>query len=87
MANLTKKANSRQSLANVPMTWQRLSFQSGDFGSCLRKHSNEMVNGSFESGDFDDNGKLGEYGEYGENSPQSSRCKSDKMGKLPLGKW
>ena len=27
-----KKANSRQSLANVPMTWQRLSFQSGDFG-------------------------------------------------------
>ena len=46
-----------------------------------------MVNGSFESGDFDDNGKLGENGEYGENSPQSSRCKSDKMVKLPLGKW
>ena len=43
-----------------------------------------MVNGSFESGDFDDNGKLGENGE---NSPQSSHCKSDKMVKLPLGKW
>ena len=46
-----------------------------------------MVNGSFESGDFDDNGKLSENGEYGENSPQASRCKSGKMVKLPLGKW
>ena len=40
-----------------------------------------MVNGSFESGDFDENG------EYDENSPQSSRYKSDKKVKLPLGKW
>ena len=34
-ANLAKRqkvAHSRQSLANVPMTWQRLPFESGDFG-------------------------------------------------------
>ena len=32
VAILTKMAHSRQSLANVPMTWQRLPFESGDFG-------------------------------------------------------
>ena len=34
-ANLAKRqkvVHSRQSLANVPMTWQRLPFESGDFG-------------------------------------------------------
>ena len=32
LAKMAKMAHSRQSLANVPMTWQRLHFESGDFG-------------------------------------------------------
>ena len=32
LAKMAKMAHSRQSLANVPMTWQRLPFESGDFG-------------------------------------------------------
>ena len=32
MANLTKMANFRQRFSNVPMTWQRVHFESGDFG-------------------------------------------------------
>ena len=32
LAKRQKVAHSRQSLANVPMTWQRLPFESGDFG-------------------------------------------------------
>ena len=32
LAKMAKIAHSRQSLANVPMTWQRLPFESGDFG-------------------------------------------------------
>ena len=32
LAKMEKMAHIRQSLANVPMTWQRLLFESGDFG-------------------------------------------------------
>ena len=32
LAKMAKMAHSRQSLANVPMTWQTLPFESGDFG-------------------------------------------------------
>ena len=32
LAKMEKMAHSHQSLANVPLTWQRLPFESGDFG-------------------------------------------------------
>ena len=32
LTKMAKMAHSRQSLANVPLTWQRLHFESGDFG-------------------------------------------------------
>lgn len=37
MATLTKMANSRQNLTNVPMTWQRDPSESGIFGENMAK--------------------------------------------------
>ena len=70
LAKMAKMSHSRQILANVPMTWQRLPFESGDFGENGKYCEHPPVLGKiqmrwqrprpFESEDFHENGEYRE---------------------------